>query len=112
MKGNSLKRAKERIRRNPAQTIMDADYADDITLLANTPAQAETQLHSLGRAAGGIGLHVNADKTEYMCFNQSWRYLHTKRYSFESSVQVNLLRKQRIINRDRHQHATGKGMDS
>ena len=22
------------------------------------------------RAAGGIGLHVNADKTEYMCFNQ------------------------------------------
>ena len=27
-------------------------------------------LHSLQRAAGSIGLHVNADKTEYMCFNQ------------------------------------------
>ena len=39
-------------------------------LLANTPAQAETMLHSLEQAAGGIGLHVNADKTEYMCFNQ------------------------------------------
>ena len=49
---------------------MDAGYADDITLLANTPAQAETLLHSLERAAAGIGLHANADKTECMCFNQ------------------------------------------
>ena len=40
-------------------------------LLANTPAQAETLLHSLERAAAGIGLHVNAHKTEYMCFNQT-----------------------------------------
>ena len=45
-------------------------YADDIALLANTPAQAEFLLHSLERAAGGIGPHVNADKTKYMCFNQ------------------------------------------
>ena len=28
-------------------------------------------LHSLERAATGIGLHVNAHKTEYMCFNQT-----------------------------------------
>ena len=49
---------------------MDVDYADDIALLANTPAQAETLLHSLEQAAGGIGLHVNTDRTEYMCFNQ------------------------------------------
>ena len=48
---------------------MDADYTDDIVLLANTPAQAKTLLHSLEQAAAGIGLH-NADKTEYMCFNQ------------------------------------------
>ena len=33
-------------------------------------AQAETLLHSLERAAAGIDLHVNAHKTEYMCFNQ------------------------------------------
>ena len=46
-------------------------YADDIALLANTPNQAETLLHSLERAATGIGLHVNAHKTEYMCFNQA-----------------------------------------
>ena len=39
--------------------------------LANTPNQAETLLHSLERAARGIGLHVNAHKTEYMCYNQT-----------------------------------------
>ena len=55
----NFKLAKERRRRYPTQTIKDANYADDIALLANTPAQA----------AAGIGLHVNADKTEYMCFN-------------------------------------------
>ena len=40
-------------------------------ILANTPAQAETLLHSLERAAAGIDLHVNAHKTEYMCYNQT-----------------------------------------
>ena len=49
---------------------MDTDYADDITLLTNAPAQVKTLLHCLERAAGGIGLHVNTDKTEYTCFNQ------------------------------------------
>ena len=61
---------KERSRRYTAQTITDADYADNMALLVNTPTQAETLLHSLEQAAGGIGLHVNADKTEYTCFNQ------------------------------------------
>ena len=28
-------------------------------------------LHSLERAAASIGLHVNAHKTEYMCYNQT-----------------------------------------
>ena len=46
MKENGFKLTKERSRRYPAQTIMDADYADDIALL------------------------VNAHKTGYMCFNQ------------------------------------------
>ena len=47
------------------------DYANDIELLANTPDQAKTQLHSLEQAAADIGLHVNAHKTEYMSFNQT-----------------------------------------
>ena len=62
---------KKRSRSYPAKTITDADLADDIAILANTPNQAETLLYSLERAAAGIGLHVNAHKTEYMCFNQA-----------------------------------------
>ena len=62
---------KKRSKRYPAKTITDADYADDLALLANTPNQAETLLHSLERDAAGIGLHVNAHKTEYMCYNQT-----------------------------------------
>ena len=42
-----------------------------IFLLLNASTQAETLLHSLERAAAGIGLHVNEHKTEYMCFNQT-----------------------------------------
>ena len=69
IKENGFKQIKERSRRYLAKTITDADYADDIALLANTTAQ--TQLHSLERADAGIGLHVSAHKTEYMCFNQT-----------------------------------------
>ena len=61
---------KERNRRYSTQTITDTDYADDIVLLANTPTQTETLLHSLKWAAAAIGLHVNADKMEYTHFNQ------------------------------------------
>ena len=68
---NGFELTKKRSRRYPAKTIPDADYADDIALLANTPNQAETLLHSLERAAAGIGLHVNAHKTEYMCYHQT-----------------------------------------
>ena len=70
IKDNDFKLTKKRSRRYFAQIITDADYADDIALLANTPAQAETMLHSLERAAAGIALHVNVHKTEYMCFNK------------------------------------------
>ena len=70
MKENGFKLAKERSRRYSTQTITDADYTDHLVLLANSPAQVESLLHSLERAPGGIRLHVNADKTEYMCFNQ------------------------------------------
>ena len=70
IKENDFKLTKERSRRCPAKTITDADYADDIALLVNAPAHAESQLHSLEWAAAGIGVHVNAHKMEYMCFNE------------------------------------------
>ena len=68
---NSFELTKKRSRRYPVKTITDTDYADDIAILANTPNQAETLLLSLERAAAGTSLHVNAHKTEYMCFNQT-----------------------------------------
>ena len=70
MKDNGFKLAKERSRRYPAQTITDAAYTNDIALLAYTPTEAEALLHSLERTAAGIGLPVNADKTEYIRFNK------------------------------------------
>ena len=44
------------------KTITDSDYIDGIALIANTPCQAESLLHSQKRAAGGVGLYVNSAK--------------------------------------------------
>ena len=68
---NGFELTKKRSRRYPAKTITDVDYADNIAILANTPNQAKTLLHSLEQTAAGIDLHVNAHKTEYMRFNQT-----------------------------------------
>ena len=68
MKENGFKLTKKKKRswRYPSKTITDSDNDDDIALLENAHAQAESLLHSLERAAAGIGLHVNVHKTEYM----------------------------------------------
>ena len=71
IKENDFKLTKERSRRYPAKTITDADNAYDIALLTNAPAQAETMLYSLERAAAGIGLHINAHKTDNIRFIQT-----------------------------------------
>ena len=68
---NGFELTKKRISGYPVKTITDADYADDIPFLANIPNKAETLKHNLERAVAGIGLHVNAHKTEYVCFNQA-----------------------------------------
>ena len=56
---NDFELTKKRSRRYPAKTITDANYADDIAILANTPNQAETLLHSLERASASDRVHVN-----------------------------------------------------
>ena len=112
IKDNGSKLTKERSRRYPAQTITDAHNADDTALLANTPTHAETLLHSLERAAAGIGLHVNADKMEYMCFNQRGDISILNGNSVKLVDKYHRPRKQCLINRDRHQHMTSKGMDN
>ena len=47
---------------------MDVNNADNIAILANTPTKAESLLDSQEQPAGGIVLHVNANKTELMSF--------------------------------------------
>ena len=96
----------------PAQTITDVDYTNDIALLANTPAQAESLLHSLERAAAGIGHHINADKMEYMCFNQRGDISTQNGSSLKLVDKFTYLWKQCLINRNWHQHVTSKGMDN
>ena len=71
IKENGYELTKKRSRRYPAKTITDAGCAHDIAILAYSPNQAETLLHSFERPAAAIGLDVNAHKTEYMCFNQT-----------------------------------------
>ena len=39
------------------------NYADDLALLENTPAQDESPPHIVEQAAGGISLYVNTNKT-------------------------------------------------
>ena len=68
IKENDFELIKKR-RRYP-QKQLPTDYADS-AVLANALPQAETLLHSLERATSGTDLHVNAHKTEYICFDQT-----------------------------------------
>ena len=108
IKENGFELTKKRSRRYPAKTITDADYADDIEILANAVNQAETLLHSLEQAAAGIGFHVNAHKTEYMCFNQTSDISTLDKKLSETDRQVHLPRKRCLINRKRHRHAANE----
>ena len=115
MKNNGFKLTKKRTRRYPAQAIRDMDDTNDIALLANTPAQAETLLHSLEWADAGIGFHVNAHKTEHVCFNQrgdistlngsslklvdKFTYLGSSVSSTESDINTRLAKAWTAINR-------------
>ena len=69
-KENDFTLTKAMKRRYTAETITDPDDADDIALLADSPTQAESLLHSLDQIAGGISLCMHTDKMEYMCFNK------------------------------------------
>ena len=61
IKENGFERTKKRSRRYPAKTITDVDYADYIALLANTPNQAETLLHSLEQALASMSMHTKVN---------------------------------------------------
>ena len=109
---NGFELTKKRSRRYPVKTITDADYADDIALLVNTPNQAETLLHSLERAAAGIGLHVNAHKTEYMCYNQTGNISTLDATSLKLVDKFTYLGSSVSSTEKRHRHTTNESMDS
>ena len=46
--------------------MLDADYADELMLLANIPARVKSQLHSLEQAAEDINLYMNTNKTVHV----------------------------------------------
>ena len=91
MKENDLTLAKERSRRYTAQTITDTDYANDTSL------------------------HVSADKTEYMCFDQKgdiftlnggslklvdkFTYLGSSILSTENGINMQIVKAWTTINR-------------
>ena len=54
------------------------DYVEDLALLVNKSVQAESLLHSLEQAANEIGLYVNANKTEVICFKEDKNHLYFK----------------------------------
>ena len=109
---NGFELTKKRSRRYPAKTITDADYVDDIAILANTPDQAETLLHSLERAATGIGLYVNAHESEYMCYNQTGDISTLEGTPLKTSRQIHLHRKQRRSTRKGHRNEVNESMNS
>ena len=55
-----------RSRRYPARKVSDADYADDLTLLADSIEEAQKFLERLEESAASVGLHINSGKTKYM----------------------------------------------
>ena len=105
MKENGFSLYKARSRRYSAQTITDANYADDIALLSNTITQAESLLPSLELSAGGIGLYVNPDKIEYICFNKKEDIFTL------TGDSMKLVNKFTYHYRKGHQCATSKGMN-
>ena len=84
---------------------MDVDYTDDIVLLTNSLAKAQTLLHSLEQAAAGIGLHVNTDKMAYMCLYQRGDI------STLNGSSLKLVDKFIYLgSNERHEHVSKKGM--
>ena len=60
---------KKKSSRYPSIHLTDADYADDLALLADSISGATQLLHSLEQSAKNIGLYVNTKKTEFIAYN-------------------------------------------
>ena len=113
---NSFKKEKRRkVISHNSKNQNEFKELTDIAILAKTPNQAETLLYSLERAAAGIGLLVNAHKTEYMRYNQTgdiftldgtslklvdkFTYLGSSVSSTEKDIDTRLMKAWTAINR-------------
>ena len=67
------------------------NYTDDLALLTNTPALAESLLHSLEQAAGSISIYMNANKTEFM-FSTRRSQIHFRWHVSKISKQFHMPR--------------------
>ena len=54
----------------PTKIKTEADDVDDLVLLANTPARADSILNSQEHEAGSISFRMIANKTEYLSFKR------------------------------------------
>ena len=75
-KENGFELRKKRNRTYSANIINDADYADDIAILANAPAQGETLQHSLERAAACIASMSMHTKRNICALIKQATFLH------------------------------------
>ena len=71
-----------RSRRFHTEKTTNADYADDLAILSYNSYNAQKLLHILEKSAAFIGLHVNAAKTEYMCYNQDGAIETLNKYEY------------------------------
>ena len=78
--GNSLGFTLEQRRscRHPAVKISDLDFADDIALILDQIEEAQNTLLRVEEAAAKVGLHLNADKTEAIIYNQDADEIKTR----------------------------------
>ena len=82
--GFTLKTA--RGRRFPAETITDADYADDLTLFTDNIEEATKLLHALEKAAGDIRVFCQYKENRVQAIPTKRIHENTERRNCQASV--------------------------
>ena len=70
IKENGFTLNNTRSRRYHVETMIGANYVDDLELSAKISTRVEFTLDRMKQAARGIGLNMNTDKTKFMYFKQ------------------------------------------
>ena len=73
--------------------MIGANYADNLAIFTNTPAQEESQLQSQEKAVRGIGFYINANKPDH----KKQSHLNFQRQAFKISQPVHIPRQKHFI---------------